>query len=487
MATSEPAPLNAPVAGAPRRHPVLASYKRTWYFLRRNTLALFGLGVILFFLVLALVAITLPIPWYGLNLYCSTNQTNPTTTLSTETTLEVPLPGLANGTYGFVVGPPGGYTATPATGTIHVDGANVTTSIVFKPVSGSVAPGPTSPHPAAAQQYPVVFDETGLLLQPGGAYPQWSVSLNYTSPSDCEASPLIHAVCTYPAGSSPPGPNCYQTPYNNPSDVAPTWNLAHLSTGPLPLGSLTLAPAEPYFFNIYPSLIRGADWSLSIAAAIVISGATIGLLVGAIAGYFGGVVDEALMRLVDVFLSIPQVLFVIVVIAVITQSTPTILGLSAPNSRIFLLVAGFLITWWPFYARIVRGQVLVVREQKYVEAAKANGAGGGRIVRRHILPNSVYPVFIQMSLDVGTIPLLLGVLIYLGFEIFPSLQFPEWGALSANAVGDVLAFLNTCTNGPCVVPWWQLLFPGITVFLFAISVNFLSDGLRDALDPRLRR
>ncbi|HXQ49112.1 MAG TPA: ABC transporter permease subunit, partial [Thermoplasmata archaeon] len=178
----------------------------------------------------------------------------------------------------------------------------------------------------------------------------------------------------------------------------------------------------------------------------------------------------------------------IVVIAVITQTNVSIFGLGGDNTHIFLLIVGFLVTWWPFYARVVRGQVLVVREQKYVEAARAGGAGKGRIIRRHIIPNAIYPVFIQMSLDVGTIPLLTGALVYLGFKIFPSPYFPEWGAISANSVLQLQYFLNTCIQSTgCVIPWWQILFPGLVLFFFAISVNFLSDGLRDALDPRLRR
>jgi len=217
-------------------------------------------------------------------------------------------------------------------------------------------------------------------------------------------------------------------------------------------------------------------------------GAMVGLILGAISGFFGGVVDETLMRLVDIFLSIPQILFVIIVVAVITTDYQTLFGLGPLDTRIFLLIIGFMVVWWPYYARIVRGQVLVVREQKYVEAARASGAGRGRIVMRHIVPNSMYPVFIQMSLDVGAIPLLVGGLAFLGFRLFTSPYFPEWGTIAAWGTANVIvSFLGECQTGLCVIPWWQLFFPGLALFLFAISVNFFSDGLRDALDPRLRR
>src|SRR5271157_4770134 len=365
-----------PTSRGRRPNPRIAQMKRTWYFLRRNTLAMVGIVILLFFIGIAIYALTQPIPWTQLTQQCASAGVNP------------PAPG-----------------------------------------------------------------------------------------SGC--------VCTYYTGSTNPGPNCYQTPLNYPSEIAPTVNVAHGSLGPFPMGSLTVAPNNPAFYDIYTGLLRGADWSLGISVAIVGSGALIGLLVGAISGFFGGWVDEALMRIVDIFLSIPQILFVIIVIAVLV-SIPFFQPFDA---RIGLLILGFVIVWWPFYARIVRGQVLVVREQKYVEAAKASGAGGGRLVLRHIIPNSVYPIFVQMSLDVGTIPLLLGTLVYLDFPIFATIYFPEWGSMAALSVfGQTLSnsFL-TCQFGTCVIPWWQFLFPGLALFLYAISVNFLADGLRDALDPRLRR
>jgi peptide/nickel transport system permease protein len=441
--------------------------------------------VLIFFVIVAIYATTQPLPYYTLEPYCATNYSNPTVLTTQNTTNSVPPPGLHNGTYSWQALPVTGYTVTPSNGSIHVDGRGVVVSLVFHLISSS-SPGATSNSTglsAAIQpSYGVSFIEAGLPTQKS-----WKIAMNYTSPNFCISEQ--RTICTYPAGSVVPGPGCYQTPDSNPSDIAPTINVARFSAGPLPLGSLTLDPETSNgFYNVYAGLLRGSDWSLTIATSIVVSGAMIGLVVGAVSGFYGGVVDEALMRLVDIFLSIPQILFVIVVIAVITQNNQSILGLGANNTHIFLLIVAFLVTWWPFYARIVRGQVLVVREQKYVEAARAAGAGKGRIIRRHIIPNSIYPVFIQMSLDVGTIPLLIGVLVYLGFNIFPSAYFPEWGAISANSVLQLQLFLDTCTQATgCIVPWWQILFPGLVLFFFAISVNFLSDGLRDALDPRLRR
>jgi peptide/nickel transport system permease protein len=381
---SPPAPAATPVvAGGRRPNPRWAQYKRTLYFLKGNTLALIGLGIIILIVVVAVYATTQSVSWNALTDYCGTNQ---------------------------------------------------------------VAGGPST------------------------------------------CGPGFPSICTYPAGSAPPGPGCYQTPAGQPSEVAPTWSTHPLTSGPLPLGSLTVNPDEQYFFSTYQGLLRGSDWSLIISVSVVATGATVGLLIGAVSGYLGGTIDEGIMRLVDIFLSIPQVLFVIIFVSVIVSVHPTIFGLSPTASAMIELIVAFIITWWPFYARVVRGQVLVVREQKYVEAAQASGASRGRIIVKHIIPNSVYPVFIQMSLDVGTVPLYLGVLVFLGFHIFPNQFFPEWGSITALSVVNLTGFLTTCQlSTGCVIPWWQLLFPGLALFLYAISVNFLSDGLRDALDPRLRR
>lgn len=291
-------------------------------------------------------------------------------------------------------------------------------------------------------------------------------------------------ICTYEPGEIAPGPNCYQTPSGMPSVIGPTVSLSHPSLGPLPFGSLTLNPAGPLLFNTYDGLVKGAEWSVTISVAVVGLGALLGLIVGVVSGYYGGYIDEVIMRTTDVFLSIPGLLLVIIVLATFA---PAITNLW---DRVWLLVFAFDVTWWPFYARIVRGQVLVIREQRYVEAAKASGASGGRMLRKHIIPNSMYPVLVQVSLDVGTVPLLIASIVFIGFQVFPTQNFPEWGTITAFSVqGSVIyAFITDCqTSVNCAFPWWQFFFPGFTLFLFAISVNFLSDGLRDALDPRLRR
>ena len=328
------------------------------------------------------------------------------------------------------------------------------------------------------------------ILSPGSSIQMDSYCGSYTGLGGTTANntPGCASVCTYAQGSPPPGPNCYQTDVYNPSVVGPTVNFAHFSGGPLPLGSITLSPSGNQFFSIWQGFLKGAQWTLLISTSIVVSGAMIGLLLGAVAGYKGGLVDEVIMRVTDIFLSIPGLLLVLVILAVASGSVHTLWG------RIGILIGGFIVTWWPIYTRIVRGQVLVTREQKYVEASRAAGARTPRILGRHIVPNSMYPVFVQMSLDVGTIPLAIAAIVFLGFQIFPSQYFPEWGSMAANSVGvstvsSLILYCQIASAGGsmCYFPWWQVVIPGGIIFLFAISVNFVSDGLRDALDPRLRR
>jgi len=386
-------------------HPRLEQAQRTWYFFRRNTLAVIGLGIILAITGLAIYAVSSPIPWTSVPAWCSTDY------------------GPSNGLSGY----PGNYTQ-------------------ICPTSGPIiCTYEVSPPPNAASFC-------------GGVWYKDIVRSNISFPSI----------------------------------IGPTLSLSPFAPGPMPLGGLaTSSGSRLPIYNIAGMLERGADWSLMFSVSIVGLGALLGLLIGAIAGFYGGLWDEVLMRFVDIFLSIPTILFVIVVVAVLSIDIPG--GANAAAwVRIAAMILGFTLVWWPFYARLVRGQVLVVREQKYVEAALASGSPKRRTLLRHIIPNSVYPIFIQFSLDVGTIPLLIGALEFLGFGgvLFPSTPFPEWGAVSAYSVldlnGDFLTSCYTAATG-CVIPWWQLFFPGLALFFFAISVNLLSDGIRDALDPRLRR
>ncbi len=227
--------------------------------------------------------------------------------------------------------------------------------------------------------------------------------------------------------------------------------------------------------NLLPAMIKAARIDLAFSLAVVATGAFVGVMVGAFAGYYGGLFDDILMRVTDVFFSVPYIILAIAMIVVFTKSFKDVAG-----GIYTLLILSLIVIWWPTYARIVRGQVLSVRELKYVEAARASGAGALRVVFKHIIPNSMYPVFVQISLDVGTIVLLLANLDFINIGISNITQ-PEWGNL-ATYFNYAQVGLTLALQYP-----WTFIVPGMAILLYALGLNLLGDGIRDILDPRMRR
>jgi peptide/nickel transport system permease protein len=209
--------------------------------------------------------------------------------------------------------------------------------------------------------------------------------------------------------------------------------------------------------DVLSRMLSGARISMEVAAVVLLIGVSIGTLLGLVAGYVGGVVDELIMRLTDVFLALPAL-----VLAVTISAT---LGPSLPNTMIALGAV-----WWPWYCRLVRGQVLSVREMAFVEAARAVGVPFSRMLLRHILPEVLAPIIVQMSLDVGYAILAISSLSFIGLGAQP--PTPEWGAMIADAQVYV-------REG-----WWAAAFPGLAIALTAMGFNLVGDGLRDFLDPR---
>lgn len=227
--------------------------------------------------------------------------------------------------------------------------------------------------------------------------------------------------------------------------------------------------------NLFTAIVKAARVDLGISLAVVLTGATIGILLGAFAGYKGGLIDDVLMRVTDIFFSIPFIVLAIAMIVVFREDFSHV-----PGGVITLLVLSLILIWWPTYARLVRGQVLSVRELKYVEAARASGARTLRVVFRHIIPNSIYPVFVQMSLDVGSVVLLLAALDYINIGI-NFIYLPEWGNLAT-----YFQYKSVGITGALQYPW-TFVVPGLAILLYSLGLNLLGDGLRDILDPRMRR
>jgi len=199
---------------------------------------------------------------------------------------------------------------------------------------------------------------------------------------------------------------------------------------------------------------------LQIALEVVASSAMIGVVMGSIAAYTGGLVDEIILRITDIFLAIPGILLAIVLLVILGRSFE-------------ILTLAVAITWWPTYLRLMRSQILGEKEKPYVESARAMGAGPMRILFLHIVPNSIYPIFVQATLDIGGVILTVSALTFLGFS--PSPLIPELG----NLANDGIRYLFTAP--------WLILFSGLTILTISLGFNLLGDGIRDVFDPRLRR
>ncbi len=212
--------------------------------------------------------------------------------------------------------------------------------------------------------------------------------------------------------------------------------------------------------DILARVIYGTRSSLLTALGILSLASVIGTSIGLAAGYFGGWVDEALMRITDMFLAFPAL--------VLAMGLAAALGPSLFNAMLATAVV-----WWPWYARLVRGQALHLKNEAFVEAARVAGASGLRIAVRHILRNCLTPIIVQMSLDIGYAVLTLSSLSFIGLGAQP--PTPEWGSMVA--IGRDY-FLDQ---------WWIVTFPGLAIFLSVMAFNLLGDGLQESLSPRLRR
>jgi peptide/nickel transport system permease protein len=212
--------------------------------------------------------------------------------------------------------------------------------------------------------------------------------------------------------------------------------------------------------DIFSRVVFGARYSLLAAAVVLVIAVTLGTAVGLIAGFAGGKIDEALMRLTDMFLAFPAL--------VLAMGISAALGASLANSMIAIAIV-----WWPWYARLVRGQTLRLRNEQFVDAARASGASDARMIVRHILPNCLTPIIVQVSLDVGYAILTTASLSFIGLGAQP--PTPEWGAMVATGKDYILD------------QWWMATFPGLAIFLAVMAFNLLGDGLQEALSPILRR
>ena len=217
--------------------------------------------------------------------------------------------------------------------------------------------------------------------------------------------------------------------------------------------------------DILARVLSGGQISLMVALIATLVSLVIGVSYGATAGYVGGRLDDLMMRIVDVLYSLPYVIIVIVLLALLPAKTPT-----GQLAQLFFALGA---VSWLTMARIVRGQVMSLKNQEFVLAARATGVSTPKIIFRHLVPNALGPVIVYATLTIPTVMLSEAFLSFLGLGIRPPRV--SWGSLAAEGAQTL-----------AIYPW-QLIFPGLTMALMLFSLNFLGDGLRDALDPQMRR
>lgn len=212
--------------------------------------------------------------------------------------------------------------------------------------------------------------------------------------------------------------------------------------------------------DVFTRVVLGTPISLQVGIIVLVVAISIGVPLGATAGYLGGLVNEVIMRITDIFLTIPSLILALAIAAALGP------GITHAMMAISLV-------WWPGYCRLTQGLVLSLREEDYVEAARSMGASSWRIIFRHIVPNCVSPIVIKASMDMGFAILVAAGLGFIGVGAQPPL--PEWGAM----ISFGRKYLPTW--------WWYATFPGLAMFFTVFGFNLLGDGLRDIFDPRTRR
>ena len=256
---------------------------------------------------------------------------------------------------------------------------------------------------------------------------------------------LLGMAIFAPLLMAPNLPDAYQMPRDWGATRMPPGTPGH------PLGTTNQGGDVLY------GVVWGSRTSLQMSLIVVSVTVVIGVAIGSIAGLVGGWIDEVLMRVVDIFLSIPELIFALAVAA--------ILGPSFTN-----IILSLCIVFWVKYARIMRAQIILIRQSDYVKAARVMGDSGLNIFRRDILPNASTPIAVQATLDMGNIVLVGATLSFIGLS---ESGIAEWGVLVSEGQAGI-------ASGR----WWASTFPGLMIFLWALTFNLVGDGLRDALDPR---
>jgi peptide/nickel transport system permease protein len=225
--------------------------------------------------------------------------------------------------------------------------------------------------------------------------------------------------------------------------------------------------------DIFSRLLYAGRISLTVALIVTVLNVSLGTVVGSVAGAYGGWTDTLLMRLTDVMLTLPELPLLLILSSSLRQFVQ-LQDFLGSNLSVVIIIVVLVMFGWMTNARLVRGSVLSLRSQEFVDAARALGADQNRVITRHLVPNSLAPIIVSATLGFGAVIISESALSFLGFGVMPPV--PTWGNM-----------LNEARNSPLEYLFTQALAPGFMIFLTVLSINFIGDGLRDALDPRLKK
>lgn len=296
---------------------------------------------------------------------------------------------------------------------------------------------------------PALTNETASEQEKSRADSQWRIAFRYFRRSRVAIAGLIVLVLMYVIALIAP----WIAPYD------PIVQKDIVSTSFLAPNAQHWLGTDRFGRDILSRILYGARISLSIGLIATLISISLGTVLGAIAGFFGGKIDALVMRFTDMVLSFPRLVLLIMIVA-----------LFSPSLLVIVTVLG--LTQWPNTARIVRGDVLSLREREFIQAAHALGFGRARIIFKHLIPNVLAPVIVTATLGIGNTIVLEAGLSFLGLGVQP--PTPSWGNMVADGRDNLLG------------AWWVATFPGLVIVLTVLAFNLVGDGLRDALDPRQR-
>jgi len=270
---------------------------------------------------------------------------------------------------------------------------------------------------------------------------------------------VVFAILAIFAPLIAPTPEGHRDPYMIPRDG--------YSATPQPPNEEHIFGTTEGQYDIFYGVIWGTRSAFRVGLVVIGIVVAIGIVLGSLAGYFGGLLDEIIMRITDIFLAFPALILAMAIVAAI--------GPSLRSVMIALIVVS-----WPSYARLIRGDILQVREEDYIEASRGLGASSGRVIIRHALPNAIYPTLVMASLDIGAVVLAAAALSFLGLGAPEG--YADWGQLTSFARNWIVG-----PPGNSLKYWYAVTIPGLFILFFVLGWNLLGDAFRDILDPRLAR